>query len=42
MGLALCKKIAENHNGKIYATSREGEGASFYVLLPATQVAASK
>jgi two-component system CheB/CheR fusion protein len=42
MGLALCRKIAENHNGKIYATSREGEGASFYVLLPATQVAASK
>jgi two-component system CheB/CheR fusion protein len=42
MGLALCKKIVENHNGKIYATSREGEGASFYVLLPATQVVASQ
>jgi signal transduction histidine kinase len=41
LGLALCKKIVENHNGKIYATSREGKGSTFYVLLPVTQVVAS-
>ena len=37
LGLALCKKIAENHNGKIYAISKESEGASFYTILPVTQ-----
>lgn len=36
LGLALCKKIAENHKGKIYAISNESEGASFYTLLPAS------
>ena len=41
MGLALCKKIVENHNGKIFATSKEAEGASFFIILPATQVLAS-
>lgn len=39
LGLALCKKIAENHNGKIYATSSEATGASFYTILPVTQTA---
>jgi two-component system CheB/CheR fusion protein len=37
LGLALCKKIVENHNGKIYAISKEAEGASFYVILPVKQ-----
>ena len=35
LGLALCKKIVERHSGYIYATGKEGEGACFYVLLPA-------
>lgn len=35
LGLALCKKIVERHGGAIYATGKEGEGACFYVLLPA-------
>lgn len=35
LGLALCKKIVELHNGAITARSREGEGAGFIVLLPA-------
>lgn len=35
IGLALCKKIAENHGGAIWAESSPGEGACFYILLPA-------
>jgi PAS domain S-box-containing protein len=34
IGLAMCKKICENHNGYIYAESVLGEGASFHVILP--------
>ncbi len=34
IGLALCKKIVENHNGLITATSDKGNGATFNVYLP--------
>jgi PAS domain S-box-containing protein len=34
IGLALCKKIAENHRGHIWAESQPGEGAIFKILLP--------
>lgn len=34
IGLALCKKIAENHGGSIKAYSKEGVGSSFEVMLP--------
>jgi len=34
IGLALCKKIAINHNGEIYADSNETDGALFRILLP--------
>lgn len=37
VGLALCKKIVENHHGNIFALSKETEGATFYVLLPLNQ-----
>jgi signal transduction histidine kinase len=37
IGLALCRKIAHNHNGEIYATSGEGQGSAFHVLLPVRQ-----
>ncbi|WP_308992334.1 ATP-binding protein [Mariniflexile litorale] len=37
IGLAICKKIVENHNGYIYATGNEGVGAQFIVYLPAQQ-----
>lgn len=35
IGLALCKKIAENHNGFIRAAGEPGKGANFVVYLPA-------
>ncbi len=34
IGLALCKKIVSNHQGAIRASSREGSGATFEVVLP--------
>lgn len=34
IGLALCKKIADRHNGFISAISSEGNGATFFVYLP--------
>jgi light-regulated signal transduction histidine kinase (bacteriophytochrome) len=37
VGLALCKKIVENHRGQIFAISKEGEGARFQVVLPLAQ-----
>lgn len=34
IGLALCKKIVENHEGHIHARSELGKGAEFFVYLP--------
>jgi light-regulated signal transduction histidine kinase (bacteriophytochrome) len=34
IGLALCKKIVEQHNGFISARSKVGEGSTFIVSLP--------
>lgn len=34
IGLAICRKIAERHNGSITATSIPGHGAKFIVTLP--------
>jgi PAS domain S-box-containing protein len=34
IGLALCKKIVENHKGLIFATAKENEGAAFHIILP--------
>ncbi|HZH00494.1 MAG TPA: PAS domain-containing protein [Flavisolibacter sp.] len=34
IGLALCKKVVTNHDGKIWAESKEGKGATFHILLP--------
>lgn len=38
IGLALCRKIAQNHHGYIYAKGSSGSGAEFDVLLPEWQV----
>ncbi len=34
IGLALCKKIVENHKGLIFAEAKENEGATFHIILP--------
>ena len=34
IGLALCKKIVDNHHREIFAKSTEGKGTAFHVILP--------
>ena len=34
IGLAICQKIVSRHQGKIWAESKIGDGATFYVSLP--------
>ncbi|MDQ3052150.1 MAG: ATP-binding protein [Bacteroidota bacterium] len=37
IGLALTKKIIENHHGATFAFAKENQGAEFHVILPFTQ-----
>lgn len=37
IGLALCARIVANHHGVIYAEGKEGQGASFHIILPVKQ-----
>jgi len=34
IGLAICRRIAERHGGRIYVESEVGKGSAFHVLLP--------
>ncbi len=36
VGLAICEKIAENHKGYIFASSKLNEGATFTIYFPVT------
>jgi PAS domain S-box-containing protein len=37
IGLALCRRIIENHNGSINFTSQPGKGTTFWIYLPKKQ-----
>ncbi|HEU4469960.1 MAG TPA: ATP-binding protein [Flavisolibacter sp.] len=37
IGLALCRKVVENHQGEIKASGKESEGAVFTIYLPESQ-----
>lgn len=34
IGLAICRKVVENHRAALTATSQIGSGATFHVYLP--------
>lgn len=37
LGLPICRKIVEQHGGRIWAESQVGLGSTFHILLPHTQ-----
>lgn len=42
IGLATCKKIVQQHGGKIWVESEEGEGSTFFIWMPKKRVTFSE
>ncbi|HLA57030.1 MAG TPA: ATP-binding protein, partial [Flavobacterium sp.] len=38
IGLAISKKIIENHSGEIFAKAKKNKGAAFHIILPLHQL----
>jgi signal transduction histidine kinase len=38
IGLAMCRRIMQNHNGQITASSQEGTGTTFTIIIPTEQI----
>ena len=39
LGLAFCRVAVTSHGGRIWVRSKEGEGSTFFILLPLAPVA---